>query len=338
MKNVLLLFFCTCLLTTTFGQTIVYLGSQITNGETGGGCVADCSGATIDPVNGDVCLPTGSGNHTLQASSTVISVPAGEFLDIAIETNDCTGATDGLDGGDNIMINDMEVVTGASNLQVNYAGCFSNPTAGPINVTVTLNANRRDETVIVTYTVVAADPGGCTALPIELSYFEGKLEGDMVALEWKTETEENNDYFVVERSLDGKTFEPLTKMQGAGTTVEVQEYSFKDEAPFALNYYRLKQVDFDGRYAYSAIITVNTITKNTDTKLYPTPTTGALVIETIEEFETVEIFDITGRVLKTLDFDLTPVAELNVSELVSGSYFVALKRAQGTEMIRFIKK
>ncbi len=341
MKRILLLCLCTFFANLAFSQTTVYLGSQITNGETGDGCVADCAGTTLDPANGVVCILNGvddAGNHTSQESSTTISVPAGQFLDITIVTNDCTGATDGLDGGDGISINGEEVVTGSGNLQVNYSGCFSNPTAATIDVPVVLTSNRRDETVIVTYTVSGTDPGGCTALPVQLSIFEGKLENDAVVLRWRTESEQDNDYFQVERSLDGKSFEAIGKVQGEGTTVEVQEYSYIDASPVALNYYRLKQVDFDGSYAYSEVITVFTISKDSDTKIYPTPTTNILTIEAKSEISEIQVMDITGKVVMTQQFGATTQLELNVARLVAGSYFIAIKTERGVEMIRFVKK
>lgn len=101
--------------------------------------------------------------------------------------------------------------------------------------------------------------GSCFVLPVELLFFRGKaLEKDVV-LEWATATELNNDFFTVERSFDGRNFIPIENLEGAGNSQQELYYEFTDKnvAAFANSnkvYYRLKQTDFDGAFAYSETI------------------------------------------------------------------------------------
>ena len=96
-----------------------------------------------------------------------------------------------------------------------------------------------------------------TALPIELLYFNATPNQSVVDLTWATASELNNDFFTVERSIDGLTWENVVTVNGAGTTTQRNNYSAVDTRPVAgLSYYRLKQTDFDGAFTYSEIRSV----------------------------------------------------------------------------------
>lgn len=83
-------------------------------------------------------------------------------------------------------------------------------------------------------------------LPIELVSFEGRCESDHVTLTWVTASEIDNDYFTVEKSLDGVEYTSIGTVQGAGNSFGTMTYTFVDEGYTDLAYYRLKQTDFDG--------------------------------------------------------------------------------------------
>lgn len=96
---------------------------------------------------------------------------------------------------------------------------------------------------------------GGNPLPVKLIAFKAAKEGNHVKLLWSTAMEVNNDYFSIERSTDGQQFENVGRVTGAGNASEKMDYEFIDEAPVAgINYYRLKQIDYDGKYEYSNII------------------------------------------------------------------------------------
>jgi len=89
-------------------------------------------------------------------------------------------------------------------------------------------------------------------LPVEMTVFKGRLDNGKTFLTWETASEINNDYFEVEHNTDGRTFTMLDKVQGNGTTSNTNKYEYLDKNPASNdNYYRLKQVDFDGAFEYS---------------------------------------------------------------------------------------
>ncbi|HKR06341.1 MAG TPA: hypothetical protein VJY62_17020 [Bacteroidia bacterium] len=95
-------------------------------------------------------------------------------------------------------------------------------------------------------------------LPIELTRFNGEAKNDKVELTWTTSAEINNDYFTIEKSTNGITFISYGKIEGAGNTTAIQNYSYHDLNPSAgMNYYRLKQTDFNGRNEYFKIIGID---------------------------------------------------------------------------------
>lgn len=92
------------------------------------------------------------------------------------------------------------------------------------------------------------------ALPITLSNFSLGKEGSKVKLEWSTASEENNDRFEVEKSSNSKDWSTIATVKGSGSSSQVHNYSSYDESPLSgVNYYRLKQYDFDGRFNVSEI-------------------------------------------------------------------------------------
>jgi len=100
--------------------------------------------------------------------------------------------------------------------------------------------------------------GGGNALPIKLLSFDAQKNGDVVDLSWVTAEEINNDFFTIERSVDGQVFEELTQVQGAGTSSESRSYSTIDNDPLSgTSYYRLKQTDFNGQYEYFPMVAVD---------------------------------------------------------------------------------
>ncbi len=112
-------------------------------------------------------------------------------------------------------------------------------------------------TVFSPFTLASKLGGGVNPLPIELVYFTANPRENYVELNWKTATQINNDYFVIEKSKDASNWSQLVIVKGAGTTNTPIEYLEIDNNPFeGINYYRLKQVDFDGKFSYSQIVAV----------------------------------------------------------------------------------
>src|SRR5690606_24463115 len=92
-------------------------------------------------------------------------------------------------------------------------------------------------------------------LPIVLDYFTAQTTpSNSILVEWGTVSEKENDFFTLERSADGKTFEIITTVEGAGNSNQKLQYSFEDHrSSVGMNYYRLKQTDYNGDFEYFKI-------------------------------------------------------------------------------------
>lgn len=118
------------------------------------------------------------------------------------------------------------------------------------------------------------------SFPVEWLSFSAEPIGGKVVLSWTTGSELNNDYFAVERSLDGIMYENLGQVVGSGTSQIKQNYRFADDAPFAgRGYYRIRQVDLDGAFDFSAVLTVEYAIDNLKVRAYPNPIVDQLYVE-----------------------------------------------------------
>lgn len=123
-----------------------------------------------------------------------------------------------------------------------------------------------------------------TPLPIELLSFTGENTSKGNNLKWVTATEINNDYFTLERSIDGRSFKSIAQIKGAGNSTQDLAYNFLDVwAAEGINYYRLKQTDFDGKFTYSNIIAIRSVKTDELFSVYPNPNSGSFVFA-IKEF------------------------------------------------------
>ncbi|PHN07601.1 T9SS type A sorting domain-containing protein [Flavilitoribacter nigricans] len=188
------------------------------------------------------------------------------------------------------------------------------------------------------------DPMEClelvSFLPVELTAFQGAAREDMIELNWSTATELNNDYFEIEHSKDGFSFNTVGKIKGAGTTTEEVQYQFLHRQPVSgTNYYRLRQVDYDGKFEYSDLIAVEMELRDGGVKVYPNPTVDRAVIQLDERPERVEILltNILGQRI-----DLIPRVndlgwEINLGELQAGIYLLRVE-ANGKTITKQIVK
>lgn len=138
---------------------------------------------------------------------------------------------------------------------------------------------------------------------------------------WSTASEENNNYFVIERSLDGESWLSIGSVDGAGTSSRITNYSFLDnETVSVLTYYRIKQVDFDGQFDYSKIVVFIPGSQSLYTEgLYPNPNEGLFYIDLGEdEIVSLSIVDSKGSLI---EFDYSILENLIKIE-IDGFYSV----------------
>ncbi|NEN23179.1 T9SS type A sorting domain-containing protein [Cryomorpha ignava] len=148
---------------------------------------------------------------------------------------------------------------------------------------------------------------GINPLPVTWLTFRGETNGDEHLLEWTTASEQNNDYFELERSIDAQNWLPVAKITGAGYSTTQLNYSFTDrDAPYGRVYYRIRQVDFDGKYDINPnLVSLERALKSNSEKLeflvYPNPTKYQTVRMMLPGYEDtavrIMISDLSGKVL-----------------------------------------
>lgn len=162
-----------------------------------------------------------------------------------------------------------------------------------------------------------------SALPISLLSFEAYSEADHHFLTWKTAQEHNNDYFDIERSEDGYNFTKIGSLKGAGTTDEMQIYTFKDYTRFHfVHYYRLKQVNIDGTLGYSAKQKVYHYLENI-IDILPNPCVDRLYILNMppQTIAHISIVNAEGRVMMSRFVEQN---EIDLEDLPAGVYFLKM--------------
>lgn len=184
--------------------------------------------------------------------------------------------------------------------------------------------------------------GTCSAnfLPVELTRFEVVATTTTNELYWQTASEQNNDYFEIERSADGFRFESIGQVDGAGDAYTFNEYAFSDAKPLpGTNYYRLRQVDYDGSYHLSQVRTVFRPYPGMQARLQPTLAQEEVTLlfgEALEQNLEVTVFNTLGQKVRTLQ--MQPGLDqltMKVNDLPEGHYFV---HYGSTEILRFIKQ
>lgn len=127
-----------------------------------------------------------------------------------------------------------------------------------------------------------------SSLPVTFTSIDAKRIGDQVEIIWSTASEENNDYFTIEKSLDNLHFEEIGTRLGAGNSNEILDYQFTDyNSPDGLVYYRIKQTDFDGSFDHSKVVKVTGQFQNGSIlSLYPNPSnTGETLNITLSDIQ-----------------------------------------------------
>ncbi|MGK0388548.1 MAG: hypothetical protein ACI94Y_001278 [Maribacter sp.] len=177
-----------------------------------------------------------------------------------------------------------------------------------------------------------------TALPVELTAFSvEKIEKDKVKINWQTASEENNQGFEIQCSTDDREWKTLDFVSGNGTTAEVSNYEFTDHEPLAnINYYRLKQVDFDGQFEYSNVINITIRGTNDKTvSIFPNPVLDELNI--IDGQGRATIYDVLCQAIKAFSI-LDSSFSINLTDLPKGQYILHIQQGNGQVEIRqFIK-
>lgn len=181
--------------------------------------------------------------------------------------------------------------------------------------------------------VTYCENNGNIAMPVEYLHIDAEAKGDVISINWTTSVELNNDYFTIERTVDGQIYESLGSVAGAGTTESMQHYQFQDFNPIAgRSYYRLKQTDFDGSSAYSNLLEVSTseLEMKLKASVYPNPTetVSTLSLQSPIPFDAkLQVLGMGGQILSQRIVNVqvdNNKFEVDLSSFPAGIYFVNL--------------
>ena len=313
-----------------FFQEIWYLPIG-TGGTTSGDVVVTMSNAsatnlrlaanTFQNVHQTMSIGNTNTNSSLSGTSSTLNVNSNNVNNLIV---------DAIFAQDNLLTSQTLILYYLDNLGVSYQTANN----GANNMAWTFSSG------IFVHLAAEINHDGVTFLPVELTSFKGEHINSANHLKWQTASEQNNEGFSVELGIKNYElgiieWEEIGFVRGNGTTTEVSNYEFTDD----LNrvgfenrhdlYYRLKQIDFDGKYVYSNIIQLETGNRQQITaKIYPNPVSDILNIE-ISKPTIIQITNVDGQIIKELQVDNN--SKINIADIPTGIYF--LKVGQNTQKI-----
>lgn len=165
-------------------------------------------------------------------------------------------------------------------------------------------------------------------LPVELVRFNANVKDDRVLLEWQTASEVNNEGFEIQKSKDGKAWDMIEFVKGNGSSSVLNTYTSIDRAPNqGSNFYRLKQMDIDGRFEYSNIAVVDFNNRLNEVELFPNPAMGQLTL--INGEGKVYIYNALGETVKQLTIGESQTT-ISLADLLNGQYYLQVIQEDGT--------
>jgi hypothetical protein len=226
---------------------------------------------------------------------------------------------------------------------VGWAGTQWIDLSGSGNATGNTENSTLSGTIPAGITISAIGIGSInTPLPVHFSAFDVQAEGCKVQLHWSTAMEINNDYFIAERSTDGRTFKQIAKVQSAGNSMEIQHYSLTDEHPTdGLNYYRIQQVDKDGKKSSTTVQSVIVRCDNSDgIKVFPTVSNNSVrvILPAGYEEATVELLTTLGQKIKVPIEGSNLSYQVHIDQLASAMYIIRIRKGTALHSYKIIKE
>jgi hypothetical protein len=209
-------------------------------------------------------------------------------------------------------------------------GNFSTPQVGSVTSTSSPSAFNS----FSAFTLGSKADFGWNPLPIELLYFDAKPVNNTVDLTWVTATETNNKFFTIEKSKNGVDFEFLQNINSEalnGNSTTTLNYRIYDLNPCTgINYYRLKQTDYNGKYKYANIVHVN-FDKKSFVSVFPNPASNNLFVNVSNEYDnaSLKFLDALGREVLLQNINSSNVNAINTGALFPGIYYVIIVNESG---------
>jgi hypothetical protein len=305
--------------------------NEATSGGNGGGIIIliaqsmTGNGVTIS-ANGQTALNTSYGVGDLGGDGAGAGGAGGSVhLDIPSITGTITVETIGGNGGDVVHTGGANRCFGPGGGGAGGVVKFKGTASGSVTTVLTAGINGTNQVIGTTSSCLGSAQGStpglvgtvyeniaevptsttnfadCSVLPVEVLAFLADRQKDKVELSWTTLSETNNNYFSLERSQNGIQFDQVSKIQGAGTTSERNEYSYTDNHPLTgQGYYRLAMVDYNGNKSYSKIQSVTFYNGPGRINIYPNPAqVGEDIFFSIDSKHSgtigFQIFDMLGK-------------------------------------------
>lgn len=271
-------------------------------------------------------------------SGTVITITANDTLEINGNVTFANGSIINVDTNGVLIINgnitnnnnsNTITINGTIEINGNFDGGVGSEIVGSGDMSITGTVTTSGSGSVFGSTSNCSIPGSCSStasspLPINLISFDANLIKNDVWINWKTQTEINNDYFTIERSQDINSWESVKELPGAGNSSTNKSYATIDQNPLTgISYYRLKQTDFNGDYSYSDIRTV-TLNSKSEINIYPNPVRDNLIISNLCNECLVNIYSATGQLVYSGNNN-----SINATDWNKGIYEVIIINGEG---------
>jgi len=171
--------------------------------------------------------------------------------------------------------------------------------------------------------------GGGGTLPVTFVSLTAEKEQESVLVKWSTASETNNDYFSVEKMMEPSQWESIGTIRGSTNSNSLQSYQMRDYKPQSgTNYYRIKQVDLDGKSSYSQMVSV-VFEFPEIIELYPNPTSSVLTVKSQSAIQEIRLYNQASQMMMEKSSIQDSVYELDTQDLPNGVYILQVKTSRG---------
>ncbi len=178
--------------------------------------------------------------------------------------------------------------------------------------------------------------GTSESLPVEFISVSATPVQNTIVIDWVTASETNNEKFEIERSFDLSQWEVIGEVKGRGNSQKLMQYSFIDAKPaYGVNYYRVNQIDFDGKHQYTHIV-ASELKKKGEIKIYPNPAQSKVTLHSDLSIQEIVLYNSAMQKVGYLNPKGENSVELDLSQHKAGIYFLGIKTENGLTYHRLV--